>query len=840
MRNGMMLTGLLLAFLFAGHAMGAATVSVECPRQAFYRDEEALLTVRAANDVDTGRPDVRLDLVAGGVAVVSEAWAAGPAGDRQGSSFRLPCARLRPGEYECAAVLAAGTEEIGRATFHLSIAERPNPERLMIWLWGGGGSAWYLDHGFTTWSGPRFTSALDDKVCRALDQGLLAGADVGIGPNGGLRDLDPGTIADADAVNLAVRNTEEKKVANPLHPEVARIQDRDNTRLMEFVLRFPQVRTAFFNTEIVDSLGNNINKAGLELTRDVLGFSEQEIGPAAFAAPGVISDEDRKYVFHKFKYKQGNGLTAANRRTAETVHRYRPDILTISDPFRETALLDLFPGLDVIGTWTYTNPDPKLMLYVETLRAACRPTGQIPLNTVTLLNYPGELAPTGEWMLMGPGRLTVATWINLSRAQKILGYYYSSECNPVDADSNKVPYSTSLALKNLSEKVFKPYGPLLSNLEVSPRRIAVLSSAAARVHSSSPSLLGGYANLQIYHFYSVMAMAHLQADVVFDETIERYGLDAYDMLALPKCDVLTKQVYDEVLRFRERGGLVIADQYLGPEIPGALKFDFDFTYRNKVSANALAKNVAFADWNDHIQPGSAEMKQVEGVTALDDQRIMESYAAKLRETLGDRAPRNVDCDSPNVLVNLLEKNGVTYLVLVNDKRTYDEREGKYKAVLGKLLPQTARITLLDRTTPVVAYDLLERKRLDVSRDGHGASVFSVDLDELGGKIVALYPAEFAEIGMHAPKEAKLGSGCFVSINMRDRDGAPLRGLQPLEFELRRPSGTRSEYSGYYCAKDGALTLRLVPALNDETGRWTISVNDLTAGLHAEAGFEVVN
>ena len=78
------------------------------------------------------------------------------------------------------------------------------------------------------------------------------------------------------------------------------------------------------------------------------------------------------------------------------------------------------------------------MLYIETLRAACRGSGAFPMQTVTLLNYPGQLAPTEDWMLMGPARTTVTTWINLSRAPRMLGYYYSSACNPQDGDSYNV------------------------------------------------------------------------------------------------------------------------------------------------------------------------------------------------------------------------------------------------------------------------------------------------------------------------------------------------------------------------------------------------------------------
>ena len=608
---------------------------------------------------------------------------------------------------------------------------------------------------------------------------------------------------------------------------------------MEFVKDYPQVKTAFFNTEVVDQLGNNRNEAGLSLTEEALGFGEDDLGEPNFVAPGVIANDDRHYLLHKHKFKQGNGLALANKRAADMVHRYRPDIITINDPYRYTSVLDMFPGVDAISTWTYTKPDPKLMLYVETLRATCKPTGQIPLHTITMLNYPGAIAPTEEWMLMGPGRVAVTSWINLSRAPKMMGYYYSSACPPPGKPGDfRVPYETSLQIKELADKVYKPYGPMITNLEVAPRRIAVLSSAASIVHRAERSI-HGYANTQIYHFYTVMAMAHQQADVVFDETIERFGLNDYDVLVLVQCDTLTETVYDHVRRFRERGGIVIADQFLRADVPGAIRFDFDFTYRKKVSADAIVKNETYAEWNDHLQPESAEMRKVQGITALDDQKIMESYAARLKKELAGIVDPEVDSDSPKVLFNMLKKGQVRYLVAINDNRTYDERVGQYKAVLGKLLPQSTTVRMKKSGQDgLVAYDMLERKPLEVS-DADGAYKFSVQMTELGGKIVALYPRAIGSLEIETAKAIKRGAASVVRISMRDDRGVPLSGLQPLEVNIADADGERSEFSGYYCASDGVLNIDFVAALNDEPALWTVSAVDLTAGLTAQSRFEVV-
>lgn len=67
-----------------------------------------------------------------------------------------------------------------------------------------------------------------------------------------------------------------EKIANPFHPGVSRLQNEANRRLMEFVKDYLQVKTAFFNTEVVDQLGNSRNKAGLDLMIRTALQSEEE------------------------------------------------------------------------------------------------------------------------------------------------------------------------------------------------------------------------------------------------------------------------------------------------------------------------------------------------------------------------------------------------------------------------------------------------------------------------------------------------------------------------------------------------------------------------------------
>ena len=110
---------------------------------------------------------------------------------------------------------------------------------------------------------------------------------------------------------------------------------------------------------------------------------------------------------------------------------------------------------------------------------------------------------------------------------------------------------------------------------------------------------------------------------------------------------------------------------------------------------------------------------------------------------------------------------------------------------------------------------------------------------VGGKIIALYPRELGGLEIKTAKAIKRGATSVIRISMRDDSGAPPSGLQPLEVTITDAEGARNEFSGYYCASDGVLNIDFVAAGNDEPARWTVSAVDLTAGLAAQAEFEVV-
>jgi hypothetical protein len=334
-----------------------------------------------------------------------------------------------------------------------------------------------------------------------------------------------------------------------------------------------------------------------------------------------------------------------------------------------------------------------------------------------------------------------------------------------------------------------------------------------------------------------MAMAHLNGDFVFDEQVEQGELRNYDALVMPKCEVITASMLREIEAFQQRGGVIIADQYLGPKLDNVISFDFDFTYRPKVNADAIHDGVMYAEWNDQLKPDTAALKEAKGVPADEDQKIMEAYARELQTGLAGKVDPEVKLDSPQALVNVLEHHGVKYLAIINDKRKFGERLGQYKAILDELVPHTVTVSIPAGNAAPTPYDLLEQKSLPTRQVGDRLE-FAVDLDPLGGKLIALSPAKLEQLSITGSSVIPRGQSADVTIDLTDAEGRNVRGLQPLQINVTNAGGHDTEFSGYVCAEDGHLQWRLSPGINETPGKWTIEVRDLTAGLIAEASVEV--
>jgi hypothetical protein len=255
------------------------------------------------------------------------------------------------------------------------------------------------------------------------------------------------------------------------------------------------------------------------------------------------------------------------------------------------------------------------------------------------------------------------------------------------------------------------------------------------------------------------------------------------------------------------------------------------SFRNKVAADAIAGNMMYATWNDHLDVDKAATKDVNGVTAGDDQKFMEACALKLKSLLAGKVHKRVDCENTTVLTNVLEGGGVSYVFVINDKREYDTRTGPYKAILEALVPQTVRLVFGQaQDRDAIFYDVLAKKKLTANKQDTGIAV-DINTGAAGGTILAMMKQEPNSITIKIEQDSN-GSKLRIDAALRDVHGVLLQGIVPIRITLTDAEGKATDVSDYYAMRNGILTMDVPIAINDKTGNWKCTAEELIAGSKA--------
>ena len=764
---------------------------------------------------------------------------------------------FRAGEYKLKCTLKEKENVLAEMVFDIYIVAPIAKDRMIFWHWPS--TSYYnslesdenlakyelrklADLGFThaqvcgDW-----VVDCPEKAGRLIDYALTLGIELG----GLVQNYNKGPFRMEDLPDEAAIVTDDApygKVANPHNQLIIKRNRRWMESMMNVFKHYPSCSTVFMNSELEDKLAISLDPESIKLHENNLGFSlkkvkhlgrvfSESIDEAEYTKAGVISDDDPEYLYSKYYFKHGDGWVSTNRMMSDIVHEYRPDINVISDPLRLCSLYGRFDGVDTVSSWTYTMPDPKMMLFNETLRCEASPENKHIIQTITMYNYGGSMVPSKsgrkslvDVLCTGPDRYLESAWLNLSRAPDGVGVYFSSQLEPAVENINEYirPPETLKALKGFAHDIMRPFGEVFRKIKTTPRKVAVLDSWASRVYGECPRPYNHYQNYFIYDFYSLLNMAHIPADVVFEETVAEQGLDKYDMVVLPCCGTLPESVYNKICAFEKNGGIVVSDQWLRVDIPNVIKFDFDFEYRKRVNANAIVKGIQFASNEDTAYKTDWTSSKTEGVTAEKDRDILEEYCRQLREKLDPVFKREVDCDTPRVLMNRLDYGQVKYLALVNDNRTYDDRVGQYKAIMSKGVSQKAVISWKGMTGRESIYDVINGKKLDYTFDSVDEIGFEITLPPAGGTLIAAMPEELAKTKINGTGNAlSPGSRASFEISIDNACGAI-----PLKVDIKDPEGELNEFSGYFTLAGRSMKIPFAVALDDRRGIWQISVTNL--------------
>ena len=564
-----------------------------------------------------------------------------------------------------------------------------------------------------------------------------------------------------------------------------------------------------------------------------------------FPADRVIPDDYPLYVYYKWFWKDGDGWNELHNEVLRGLRSCgRDDLLAWFAPtVRVPSVWGSGGDVDVLCHWTYSYPDPiRIGLATDELLAMASGSPRNPqiIKATQLIWYRSQTAPeadeaagtqtaqfqdadarvrqdaggTGpaqaDWereqpdarfITIAPMQLREAVWTKLSRPIQGLMHHGWQSLVP------GLPYAycythpdTQAELRRLLRGVVEPLGPTLRDIPNRPSDIGFLEGFASQMFAQRGSY--GWNTGWASDLYMAMGYAQLQPEIIYEESIQRDGLDRFKVLVLADCDVLTESVVATVRAFQARGGLVIGDERLTP----ALKPDI-------------------------LIQSFQRPKQADQARAL-----LQETAAGLRAALDPRYERFADSSNPDVVVRVRGTGPTWYVFAINDRREFGDYVGHHGLVMENGLPAETVVTLAQERGYV--YDLVAGREV-TSQIAEGRLSIPVALGPGEGKVFMVTPEPLAGVDIELPQEATRGDTIDCRVQVLDGTGKPVAATVPVQVEITDPAGRVAEHSGYYGAVGGQVALRLGMAPNDRPGAWRVHVRNLASG-HTEDGYFRLN
>lgn len=760
--------------------------------------------------------------------------------------------RLRPGEYRLKARLEIPGEKpyASEEFFSITLVGRPLPYRMPVVMWGVYGAESVVREmerlkrlGFThclglganygkIWEAGRATEAdtpeAVEQVWRMLDVALAN--DFGI-----LANLSPGRwLRDKEEFQRVDRTGKPYSRAD-VCGQFERVQQfcRDvGASVAQTYGPHPAFQGALIHTEVRGESQlcfhphdrEAYRKAtGLEIPEEVVRKEGVQYADLKdFPANRVIPDDHPIYRYLQWFWKEGDGWNAMHTAVHQGLKSTgRKDLWTFHDPAVRVASVWGSGGeVDVLSQWTYSYPDPiRIGLATDELFAMAagaahrqqvmKMTQIIWYRSQTAPQRPqpaGPEAPRSVWedtdpeaafITIAPMHLREAFWCKIARPIQGIMYHGWQSLVPTDSPSSYryTHPQTQHELARLVREVVQPLGPTLVQVPDRKSDVALLESFASQMFARRGTY--GWNHTWIGDAYHVLLYAHLQPEVIYDETVITRGLEGYRVLVMPDCDVLTESVVRKVQAFQKAGGIVIGDERLCPAIRP-----------------------------DILLPVYERTKKADA-----DRRALQERAAALRQALDRRYRRYADSTNPDVIVRCRRYRTADYLFAVNDRREYGTYVGHHGLVMENGLPSDAVLSLARREGHV--YDLLAARPVPAEVK-EGQLRLKVHLGPCEGRLYLVTERPIAAVRVEAPESATLGSEILIRVAVTDDRGRPLDAVVPLQVEIFDPDGRPAEFSGFYGARDGQQEIRVQLAPNDVPGLWQVRAKELASGRTVEA------
>jgi len=340
------------------------------------------------------------------------------------------------------------------------------------------------------------------------------------------------------------------------------------------------------------------------------------------------------------------------------------------------------------------------------------------------------------------------------------------------------------------KEVVEPLGPALMQVPDRKSDVAYLESFASQMFARRGTY--GWCHTWCGDAYQMLMWAQLQPEIVYDETVMQRGLDGFRVLVMFDCDVLTATVAAKAKEFQKKGGIIVGDERLCPA----------------------------------IKPDIVIQSYTRTRKADEDRAALMVKADELRKALDKRYSHYADSSNLDVVTRCRVFGKTDYLFAINDKREFGDYVGQFGLVLENGLPSKSILTL-ERQRGFV-YDLIAGCAVPAAVAGNCLQIQS-QLGPCEGRVFMVTDEPIAGVLIEAGDKAKLGQSVPCWISIVDQMYRPIDAVIPVRVEIRDPSGRDAEWTGYYGAAGGRLSLKLDFASNDSPGVWQIRVRELASG-----------
>lgn len=763
---------------------------------------------------------------------------------------------LRPDRYDVTVrveATAGGKPVHTEETVPVTLVARPSPHRMPVVMWGVGGVEGVTNElprlkriGFTHCLGlgcdydavwkAKAPAAPDspgrlEAADRMLDAALAN--DLGI-----VVSLSPGHWLESKPELLRVdRDGKAYKRVNIANasPELTPFFENVGASVAKQWGDHPAVHAALIDSEVRDGTSPSFRPEERDAFRkhagiDVPDTVQQPWGVSwtqlkDFPKERIVSDDHPVLSYYRWYWSVGDGWNGWHSAVHRGFHQAdgkrdgKPPLWTFFDPaVRAPSLFGSGGDVDFISHWTYSYPDPiRIGLCTDELLAMAagstrKPSQQV-MKMTQVIWYRSQTAPTaakpdaGErspwedfdpdaaYITITPMHLREALWLKLSRPVQGIMYHGWQSLVPGEKSAYRYTHpETQHELARLVKDVVEPLGPALRQIPAAPSEVAMLESFSSQMLAHRGTY--GWGTSWAADCWHVLQYAHLQPEIIYDETILQRGLDQYRVLVLPDCDVLTKSVAEKVRAFQKRGGIVVGDERLAPGITPEIRLAA-FTRKNK---------------------------------ADEDKAALVRLAAEVRQQLDANYTPAFDAAEPDVIVHRRRAGEGDYLFAINDRREFGNYVGQHKRVMELGLPVTTSLSA--RRPGSHLYDLRTARKVTVE-SADGKLEWPITLAPGDGAVYLMTPHAIDRLLVDCPDAVSPGETLSPIVRVVEATSRPIDAVIPLLVEILDPDGRPAEFSGPHAAVGGTLKLPLQIAPNDVQGVWTIRVQDRASGLVAQ-------